>query len=500
MKLEVIAGDITQQNVGAIVVNIFEGVTTPQGATGVVDVALDGIISKLIAEGEITGKLHQVTVIHTLGKMLPSRVLVVGLGPKTDFTLDTARSAIAESCRHLHKLGVKSISTIVHGAGIGGLDDEQAGQTMAEGIILGTYKFDKYKSAKGNTESENVNIVENDSKKMTAINKGVFKGTVIAESVNICRDMANEPANSLTPTQMTEVALLAARESDLGLQIMEKPEMEKLGMGAFLGVAQGSIEPPKMIILRFTGDPDNSTNNLALLGKGITFDTGGLDIKSTSGMATMKGDMAGGASVIAAMRAIGILKPKINVIGIIPATENMPGGKAQRPGDVVRAMNGTTIEIDNTDAEGRLVLADAASYARSLGINRIIDVATLTGAVVVALGKICTAILGNEQELIDQVVSAGTNVGERIWQLPSYKEYKDQYKSDIADIKNTGGRGAGTITGAQFIGEFTQGASWAHLDIAGTSSTEKNSGYNPKGATGIPVRTLVELTCNMASD
>lgn len=500
MKLEVIPGDITQQNVGAIVVNIFEGVTTPKGATGVVDAALDGTISKLVTEGEITGKLHQLTVIHTLGKMVPSRVLVVGLGPQTDFTSDTARSAIAESCRHLHKLGVTSISTIVHGSGIGGLDDEQAGQAMAEGIILGTYKFDKYKSAKGNTEIEHVNIVENDSEKMTAINKGVFKGTVIAESVNICRDMANEPANSLTPTQMTEVALLAARESDLELQLMEKPEMEKLGMGAFLGVAQGSMEPPKMIILRFVGDPANSTNNLALLGKGITFDTGGLDIKSTSGMATMKGDMAGGASVIAAMRAIGILKPKINVTGIIPATENMPGGKAQRPGDVVRAMNGTTIEIDNTDAEGRLVLADAASYARSLGITRIVDVATLTGAVVVALGKICTAILGNKQDLVDQVVSAGTNVGERIWQLPSYEEYKNQYKSDIADIKNTGGRGAGTITGAQFIGEFTQGASWAHLDIAGTSSTEKDSGYNPKGATGIPVRTLVELTCNMASD
>jgi leucyl aminopeptidase len=236
------------------------------------------------------------------------------------------------------------------------------------------------------------------------------------------------------------------------------------------------------------------------LGKGITFDSGGLDIKSAAGMARMKGDMAGGAAVIAAMKAIGRLKPKVNVTAIIPATENMPGGRAQRPGDVVRTMNGKTIEIDNTDAEGRLVLADAMAYARSLGISKLVDVATLTGAVVVALGKAYTGAFGNDQEFIDQVVAAGSQTGERIWQLPVYDGYKQQYKSDVADIKNTGGRNAGSITGAQIIGEFSDGASWVHLDIAGTSTSDSDGGYNPKGPTGTPVRALVALVQALGKD
>ena len=274
--------------------------------------------------------------------------------------------------------------------------------------------------------------------------------------------------------------------------------MAELGMGALLGVAQGSEEPPKFIVLRYKGDPDDEANTLGLLGKGITFDSGGLDIKSASGMAAMKGDMAGGASVIAAMRAIGRLRPKINVTAIVPATENMPGARAQRPGDVVRAMSGKTIEIDNTDAEGRLVLADAVAYARSIGLTRLVDVATLTGAVVVALGNQCTGAFGNDQDFANEVIRAGSQTGERIWQLPTYDEYKEQYKSDVADIKNTGGRGAGSIIGAQIIGEFSDGASWVHLDIAGTSRTDRNKGWNLKGATGVPVRALVRLTRNLS--
>jgi leucyl aminopeptidase len=275
--------------------------------------------------------------------------------------------------------------------------------------------------------------------------------------------------------------------------------MGELGMGALLGVAQGSDEPPKLIVLNYYGDPNNEENSLGILGKGITFDSGGLDIKSASGMARMKSDMAGGASVIGAMKAIAQLKPRLNVTGIVPATENMPGGKAQRPGDVVRAMNGKTIEIGNTDAEGRLVLADAVSYARSLGLTRLVDVATLTGAVVVALGEDCTGVFGNDQDWIDRITQAGARVGERIWQLPTYPESRERYKSDVADIKNTGARGGGAITGAMIIGEFAEGAAWAHLDIAGTASSDRHTGHTPKGATGGPVRTLVALAESLAS-
>ena len=494
MDIKVISGDITQQRVPAVIVNLFEGVTAPAGATGSVDRALDGTISRLIEEGEIKGKLGEMTLIHTLGKMAPSRVLVAGLGPVSDFTPEAVRSVAAESCRYLRRARVETVATIAHGAGIGALDAKGAGEAIAIGGILGLYRFDTYKSETNDRpDIRELTIVESDSGKVSALEEGVAKGTVVAEAVNLCRDMANGPANFMTPTRMAELALEAAKDSNLGIEVLDSPQMAELGMGALLGVAQGSEEPPKFIILRYSGDPDDEANNLGLLGKGITFDSGGLDIKSAAGMARMKTDMSGGAAVISAMRAIGNLKPKLNVTGIVPATENMPGGKSQRPGDVVRSMNGKTIEIDNTDAEGRLVLADAVAYAQSIGLNRLVDVATLTGAVSVALGDLCTGVFGNDQKLVDQVIESGGQVGERIWQLPMYAEYKESFKSDVADIKNTGGRGAGAITGAMIIGEFSGDAAWVHLDIAGTARSDKARGYNQKGATGVPVRTLVNL-------
>ena len=498
MEINVVAGDITEQKVGAIVVNLFEGVTAPGGATGAVDHALDGAISRLIEEGETRGKRGEMTFIHTLGKMTPSRVLVAGLGKESDFGLDVVRSVAAESCRYLRRKRVETVATIAHGAGIGGMDPRETAQAIAEGAILGLHRFDKYKTNNDEGRITELHIVESESGQVSALEEGVSEGSVVAESVNACREMATEPANYMTPTRMAEMALEATEEGGLEIEVLDRPQMTELGMGALLGVAQGSDEPPKFIILRYIGDPDNQANNIGLLGKGITFDSGGLDIKSASGMATMKGDMAGGASIIAALRTIGALKPKINVTGIVPATENMPGGSAQRPGDIVRTMNGKTIEIDNTDAEGRLVLADAVAYAESIGLGRLVDVATLTGAVVVALGSKCTGAFGNDQTLVDQVIAAGDQVGERIWQLPTFDDYKEQFKSDIADIKNTGGREAGSITGAQIIGEFVEKASWVHLDIAGTSSTNESKGYNPKGATGVPVRTLVKLVRNLS--
>ena len=498
MQIQVVSGDITNQKVGAIVVNLFEGVTSPGGATGAVDRALNGAISRLIEDGETKGKKGEITLIHTLGQMAPSRVVVAGVGKQADFDADAVRTVSAQVCRHLRRIGVEEVATIAHGAGIGGMDARTSGQAIAEGGLLGLFRFDRYKADNGGSDIKGLSIVESDASKVKALEDGVSTGTLLAEAANFCRTMANEPANHMTPTRMAELALEVAREGGLDIDMLDRPKIEELGMGAFLGVAQGSDEPPTLIVLRYSGDPDDTSNSLGLVGKGITFDSGGISIKPAANMGEMKTDMSGGASVISAMKAIGALKPKINVTAIVPATENMPSGRAQRPGDVVKTMSGKTIEIENTDAEGRLVLADAVCYARSLGLERLVDVATLTGAITTCLGKVCTGVFGNDQTLIDEVVAAGGETGEKMWHLPTFDEYKSQYKSDVADIKNTGGRAAGSITGAKIIEEFTDGAKWVHLDIAGTSRADSVKGYNVKGSTGVPVRTLVALVLNLS--
>ena len=500
MKISVESGDIKAQQVDAIVVNLFEGVTSPGGGTGAVDKALDGAISGVIADGETRGKLGEMTLIHTMRKLPARRVAVVGLGKSADFDADVVRRVTGVSSRYLRGKGVKTIATIAHGAGIGGMDARTSGQGIAEGALLGAYRFDKYKTKDSDHDIDELRIVEFNADKVADLEAGVAEGTLLAEATILCRDMANEPANEMTPTRMAEVAAEVAAESGLEVEVLDRDQMAELGMGALLGVAQGSLEPPKLIVLKYQGDPDDPANNLGLLGKGITFDTGGISIKPAAGMGDMKGDMAGGAAVISAMKAIGTLKPRINVTGIVAATENMPGGNAQRPGDVVKTMNGKTIEIDNTDAEGRLVLADAAGYARSLDLTRLVDVATLTGAMRIALGTVYTGVFGNDQPFVDRVMAAGKSAGERMWQLPIDDDFKSQYKSDVADIKNTGGRAAGSITGAMIIGEFTEGAAWAHLDIAGTSETKSTKGYKPKGATGVGVRSLVTLALDLAKD
>ena len=498
MNVNVIQGNIAEREDAAIVVNLFEGVSQPGGATGAVDSALDGAITDLIGEGDVSGKRGENTLIYSLGQLPARRVVVAGLGKRSDFDTDVAREVNAEVARLLASKGVKSYSTILHGAGVGGLDEAESAQAAAEGIGLGLYSFDKYKSDAKDSSIEDVNVIEFDGSKLDAVAHGIGRGTVIAEGVNLAREMGNEPANYMTPTRMAEIALDVAQESQMELTVLDRSDIERLGMGSFAGVAQGTEEPPKFIVIRYSGDPDNPENNLGLLGKGITFDSGGLDLKSAAGMLTMKSDMSGGACVIGAMKAIGAIRPRINVWGIVPATENMPGRRAQRPGDVVRAMNGKTIEIGNTDAEGRLVLADALCYAVENGLTRIVDVATLTGAIGVALGSGATGVFGNDQAWVDEIVQAGNGVGERMWQLPTFPSYTEEYRSDIADIRNTGGRGAGAITGALIIGEFAGDARWAHLDIAATTRTTASKGINPKGSTGVPVRTLIELASTLA--
>ena len=500
MKIHVETMDITTVATPALVVNLFSGVKKPAGATGAVDQALDGVITQLIEDGEIKGKQGELTLLHTMGKIGPARVLVAGLGKQEDFDADVARRVSSEALRFLRRRGMCKAVTIAHGAGAGGLSPEAAGRAIAEGSLLGLYRFDRYHTNGDDSDVDfaELTIAERDEERAKAIRDGVSQGQAIADATMIARNMVNEPANAMTPTAMSQVARRVAQEHDLGFEVLENADMKERGMGAFIGVAQGSDEPAKLIILTYEGDPENPGNNLGLIGKGITFDTGGISIKPAAGMEYMKGDMAGGASVIAAMQIIAQLKPCINVTGMVAATENMPGGSAQRPGDVVRAMNGKTIEVINTDAEGRLVLSDALCLARERGITRLVDIATLTGAMVTTLGKACTGVMGNDDALISEVIEAGKQTGEKFWQLPLFDEYKELIRSDVADMKNSGGRQAGSITAALLLKEFVDGAAWAHLDIAGTSTSEKVSGYMVKGATGTPARTLAQLAVNLA--
>ena len=500
LKIDVQSADIIGIDTPALVVNLFRGVKKPGGATGAVDKALGGAITQLIEDGEIKGSTGETTLIHTLGKIKPSRVLVAGLGTQDKFDVQVVRRVSAEVVRFLRRKGISSAATIAHGAGIGGLDPQLSGQAIAEGAHLGLYKFGTYltKNSDSTNEFEHLTVVESDKTRAKAIDAGIQLGSTVAKASITARNMVNEPANHMTPSRMAEAAQKVASDQGLKIEIMENAQMKNMGMGAFMGVAQGTDEPAKLIVLRYDGDPESPENNLGLIGKGITFDTGGISLKPPGGMEAMKGDMAGGASVIAAMEIIGQTKPKINVLAVIAATENMPGASAQRPGDVVRAMNGKTIEVINTDAEGRLVLADALCYAREQGITRLVDVATLTGAMVTTLGKACTGVMGNDGQLVQQTIDAGKKTGEKFWELPMFDEYKDLIKSDVADMKNSGGRQAGSISAALLLAEFVDGAAWVHLDIAGTSTSDKAAGYLVKGATGVPVRTLAQLATDLA--
>jgi len=498
METKVIAGEIAQIEADAIVVNLFEGVEQPGGATGAIDKVLDGAITSLINRGEIKGKFEEVSVVHTFGR-LPARIVaIVGLGHHDDFDVDKIRRATGHFCRALRKLNCHKIATILHGAGAANIELEASAQAITEGAILGLYDFTKYKRPEYKNVDE-VLIVVREKEKVPILEPVVGRGKSIAEATNLARDMGNEPANYMTPSQMAETAKELANKYDLGCRVFDQQDMEAMGMGALLGVAKGSSQPPKLITLTYKGD-ERSQEALGFLGKGITFDSGGISIKPSEGMGEMKGDMAGAAAVIAALAAIAQLKPRINVTAIVPATENLPSGTALKPGDILKAMNGKTIEVISTDAEGRLILADALSYAVKQGLSPLIDLATLTGACRVALGMSYSGLFGNDRGWVDNVLEAAERTGERMWHMPMPEEYKEQIKSEIADVKNTGNRYGGAITAALFLAEFVDKTPWVHIDIAGPRLSHKESGYIVKGATGVGVRTLVELALNEAKN
>jgi len=500
VEIKVESGDITKHPAKAIIINLFEGVKRPGGATGAVDKALDGGISALIADGETKGKASEVTLVHSLGKITSPRVLVAGLGKQEKFDLNTIRNLMGTSLRRARGTGATSVATILHGAGIAGLNPEECAQAIAEGAVMGSYRFRRYKDNTNGDEPkevETLSIVEADKAKLDAVRRGVERGQILGQAANHTRDMANEPANALPPAELAERAEALAADAGLQCEVLNEGQLKQLGMGGVLGVGSGSANPPRFIILKYRGGR-KAENGMALIGKGITFDSGGISIKPAAGMEAMKGDMSGGAAIIAAMWALGKLKPKINVTALVPTAENMPSGSAIRPGDVLRAMNGKTIEVINTDAEGRLILADAICYARKEKLSPLVDVATLTGAMQIALGPSATGFMANDDSLAAAISQAGDTSGELMWRFPLIDEYREGLKSNVADIKNTGNRNGGAISAAKFLHFFAEDTPWAHIDMAGTDDSDKEKGIYVKGSTGIPTRTLINLVLGMA--
>ncbi|HEX9067704.1 MAG TPA: leucyl aminopeptidase [Ktedonobacterales bacterium] len=498
MDIRVSTRDVQQFDGDALVVGVFSDKPL-DGAAAAIDKALAGVIAELKENGEVRGATDEVTLLHTLGKIEPSRVAIVGLGAAKDLCGHRIRRASAIACRTLRKAGARHVGLALASAEHG-LNLAQAGRAAVEGAILGLYQFRLYKGASGQhrqpaREIESITIIGRGRE--VALRAAVDRGRILAESQNFARDLGNEPPNVLTPTEMANRAEAMADEVGLECEIYGPEWIHQQGMGALLGVAQGSAQEPRFIVLRYKGGASRKPT-LGLVGKGITFDTGGISIKPAADMDSMKMDMCGGAAVIGAMRALALLKPRLNVTGIVPATENMPGGTAYRPGDILRAKNGKTIEIVNTDAEGRLILADALCYAVEHKLSPIIDAATLTGAMVVALGHVRAGFFSNDDALIEDVRTAADAAGERLWAMPFDSEYGDLVHSEIADVKQTGGRAGGAVAAAKVLGSFVAETPWAHLDIAGTAYRDHREVDGEKGANGFAVRTFVELATLLA--
>ena len=494
MKSQAITDNFQEASVDALAVAVFKGEKTTGGILKDLDALAGGGIASMIKSEEFKGDTGDTAyfIFEPKGKIKASRLLLIGVGDRTEYKAADVSVLAGTAARNLRKRNVRSFALAPRSDG----DAIDAATNAAAGVVTSQFELDKYKtSEKNDKQIDNfVLYVEGGSDK--DLKDALKRGEIIGDSMNFARDLANEPPNILHPTEMAKRAEKMAKEVGLKCEILDEAKMAKLGMGSLLSVSIGSEQPAKLIVLKY--EPKKSTGKkgelLALVGKGITFDTGGISIKPSEGMDAMKYDMSGGATVIGTMRAIGLLKPTVPVLGIVAAVENMPDGKATRPSDVVTASNGKTVEILNTDAEGRLVLADAVVYAERQGATRIVDMATLTGAVIIALGDLNTAVLGNDQDLVDEIIECGKDAGENFWQLPIGKEYSKMIKSDIADLKNIGGgRKAGTIIGAVFIQEFIKDAKWAHLDIAGTAWADDVKPHRAKGPTAVAVRTLLKL-------
>jgi leucyl aminopeptidase len=461
----------------ALVIVGFE--STPPGA------AAADQIRELYDSGEFSGKALEIAILHRPAGLKAKRMVLAGGGKREKFDPSELRKLIGAVVRALKSKGIRSITLSLDEA----FRSDDFVASAVEGAVLADLENDRYKTDPKKNEKQVASFAV-----LGGSQAGLDRGRILAEAQNFTRDLANEPANVLTPTLLAERARQMASEFGLECEVLDQDRMRQLGMGALLGVAQGSAEPPALIVIRYqpAGAP-KSKDHLGLIGKGVTFDTGGISIKPSDGMEKMRYDMAGGAAVLGAMRAIAQIKPAIAVTALVPAVENMPGSKAQRPGDIVTSLSGKTVEVLNTDAEGRLILIDALTYAQRLGCTHMVDAATLTGAIVVALGSVNIGAFTNNEAFLNKLLAAAKAEGEKTWQLPMDEEYKELLKSSFADLHNIGGRSGGSITAAWFIRDFVGETPWIHLDIAGTAWLDDAKSYMAKGATGVGLRTFVRL-------
>ncbi|MDR7484351.1 MAG: leucyl aminopeptidase [Armatimonadota bacterium] len=489
MTVRVTVADPLTHRCDVLALGVFSAPGRLEGIAAKVDQALGGMLARALHEERFTGELAQVFILHTHARLPAGRIGVVGLGGRDQFTLERLRLAAAAVARAAQdrRLTRLAYPPLQH------RDWEPAAIAAArtEGALLGTYQFTKYRKEKGT--QVDIDLLAANRAESAAVEIGRRRGQVTADAVNYARDLVNEPANVLTPEALAAEARRITRGTKLKVQVWGPQDLKKRGMEVILAVGGASAHTPRMILLEYA--PSKPRRAVALAGKGVTFDTGGVNIKPFEGMSTMKTDMAGAAAVLATMRALPLLQPPVRVTAAIVAVENAVGSRAMRPGDILTAVNGTTIEITNTDAEGRLILAEAVAHLAAGKPDEMIDVATLTGAASIALGPYAAAIMGSDQGLVDRLVAAGGRAGERLVALPLYEEYRQAMRSETADIKNSGTRPGGAQKGAIFIREFTGGVPWAHLDIAPVAYFEREEGTSPlqpKGASGFGVRTLLE--------
>ena len=476
----------------ALVSYVFEETDPVQGRVAEIDECSGALLRRLAKSGELTGKMLEFTLVHAPAGLQSARLLLVGAGKREQWNSATLRKVAGAALRYLKSRSVRNFAMLVRE----GEATQESAQVIVEGVLAADFESDKYKTDKKNDKRiESVFIAGYSDAERARGEGGVAKGRVIADSQNFARDLINEPSNKLTPSILAEKAEAMAKAAGLTVEVLDEKKIADLKMGALLSVAQGSIEPPRMIVITY--NPPSAKPGapvIGLVGKAVTFDTGGISIKPSEGMEKMKYDMAGGATMIGVMRALAALKPAVKVICVVPSTENMPGGRAQKPGDIQTAMSGKTIEVLNTDAEGRLILADGVHYAKQLGATHLIDAATLTGAIVVALAGVNVGVFGSDQAFTDKLLSSAKAAGEKMWQMPIDEEYREFIKGTVADIQNiSSGKGGGATIGAMFIREFTGDSPWIHLDIAGTAWNDDAKPWLAKGPTAVGLRTLVHL-------
>jgi leucyl aminopeptidase len=495
MKVELKLGKMEELKAETLALGIFEGQGLYKEAK-ILDKKLEGSISQFLKSGDFIGKLNQTAVIYPKSFVM-KRVILAGLGKKDKFELDKIRQAAGTVFKKARELKIKNYVSCLFGRGQKGIDFQASAQALTEGTLLSSYHLGQYKTEGKEElfEVETMFIWEEDKTKKVSIERGMKTGEINSWGTNLARNMVDHPSNVMTPSKMAEIALNLSKEYKFGCEVLSPADLEKLKFGALLAVAQGSQQPAKFIVMEHMPEKKKK-GTVVLVGKAITFDSGGISIKPSEGMWEMKGDMAGGAAVIATMACAAREGIPVHLIGLVPATENLPSGTAYKPGDIIKSYSGKTIEIISTDAEGRLILADALAYAHKYEPKAVLDIATLTGACVIALGHVVAGLLGNDQRLLNKVKRSAEKTGEKVWELPLHEEYDEQIKSDLADVKNSGGRPAGTITAAAFLKKFIGETPWAHLDIAGRDWEEKNKPYIPKGPVGFGVRLFLEFLRN----